>query len=58
MDGYSLFATIAVIIALVANYRLDKRVKELEEPIKQEKRNKLMITKAEVLKLIEESKKG
>jgi len=58
MDGYSLFATIAVIIALVAIYRLDKRVKELEEPIKQEKRNKLMITKAEVLKLIEESKKG
>ena len=58
MDGYSLFATIAVRIALVAIYRLDKRVKELEEPIKQEKRNKLMITKAEVLKLIEESKKG
>jgi len=58
MDGYSLFATIAVITAFGAIYRLDKRVKELEEPIKQEKRNKLMITKAEVLKLIEESKKG
>ena len=58
MEDFSLFALIVAVIALGATYRLHKRVKELEEPIKQEKRNKLLITKAEVMKLIEESKKG
>lgn len=58
MEDFSLFALIVAVIALGATYRLSKRVKELEEPIKQEKRNKLLITKAEVMKLIEESKKG
>ena len=58
MEGYSTLALVMAMISLAAVYRLNKRVKDLEQPIKQKKREDALITKAEVLALIHQSKKG
>ena len=58
MEGYSALAFVMAAVSLGAIYRLNKRVKELEKPIVQKKREEALITKAEVLSLIEKSKKG
>ena len=58
MEGYTVLAFIMAAASLGAIYRLDKRVKELEKPVVQKKREEALMTKAEVLALIEKNKKG
>ena len=58
MDALASLGFVIACAALAQNYRLEKRVKELERPIHDEKAKKLLVTKAEVLALIEKSKKS
>ena len=58
MEGYAVISSISLaFILLIAIKRLEARVKELERPIQQRKREEALITRAEVTKMIEQSRK-
>lgn len=58
MDALGILGLVVACAALGQVYRLEKRVKEIEKPIHDEKMERMLVTKAEVLALIEKSRKS
>lgn len=58
MEVLGILGLVVACAALGQVYRLEKRVKELEKPIHEQKAEKLLVTKAEALALIEKSKES
>jgi len=58
MDGLVIISLIISTIAIGQILELRNRIAELEKPIKEKKAEQTMITRTEVLSLIEKSKKG